>query len=463
MWGNSFHTFGSKPTIPVSPAKYERSDLMKNRAEIDPQYFEKLSPPETTPALPPWFALVDMNSYFAVLEQQANPHLRGKPIGIVKERGRSCIIAASPEAKKLGVHTGERLYDARQKAPNIITIPADFDKYFYNTKKLIDIFKALSPDVELFSLDEAFIDLSSCRALYPTPESFFQAVRKAVKAQLGSWVIFSLGLGANRLQAKLASEFAGKDNYFEITKENLAGCLMDAKVEEICGIGYRLTAKLHALQITHPYQLNFYDDAFLLDHFGIFWGPELRRIGRGEDSHLLTLIDKPPKHMKSVGRSKTLFIANGDRAYLRQLITNLAEDACFKARRMKLGGHTVSLYLNDVDGRSWGGHRKLKGVVCHTNEMCDILDGILDELGELPAAIIKAGVQLGELQPLEDLTICWLPEWNRQQKVYEALDKVNEKYGLYTLKSGRLMDFKIMYPEVTGFLGDKQYQMQFAN
>lgn len=405
-----------------------------------------------------WIGLIDMNSYFAVLEQQANPFLRGKPIGIAKEAGRSCVIAASPEAKKLGIKTGFNVYDARQICPGFITVPADFDKYMHNTRLLKKIFEELSPNTDIFSLDEAFLDLTHCKNLYPNIETFFDLARKRVKAELGSWVTFSLGIGGNRLQAKLASEFAGKDHFFEITPDNLDSCLMDAKVEDICGIGFRLTAKLHLLNIHHPYQLNFFDDAFLHDHFGIFWGPELRRIGQGKNSHLLDLVDSPPRHMKSVGRSKTLFKATNDREHLRQLFFNLAEDMCFKARRMNLAGQFVGLYLRDTDGGGHGDLFRLKCYVRHTTEVFGLLNRLFDRIDLGHRKIIKVGVYLGNLRPMAEISQCWLPEWQQREKVFAAVDEVNQKYGLYTVKSTRLANFKILMPEVTGFLGDKIYQ-----
>jgi DNA polymerase-4 len=447
--------------MPTPTKKYERSMYMADvlpefrEAEIQKAQTKSHSRPNLAQ---PWHALIDMNSYFATLEQQANPFLRNRPVGIVKDVGRSCIIAASKEAKKLGVKSPCSVRDAKQIAPDIAIVAADFDKYFYMTKVLKEIFESLSPNIEVFSLDEAFIDLTDCRSLYPTPTDFYTTARQKVHDQLGEWVTFSLGFGQNRLQAKLASEFSRPDNWFEITPENLNSCLAEAKVEDICGIGYRLTSKLHMLNIEHPFQLNFYDDAFLLQHFGRFWGPELRRIGLGQNSHLLDLVDKPLTHMKSVGRSKTLFKANSDLTYVRQLMYNLAEDVCFKARRMKLAGQHVYLSLRDTDGNWMGNELRFQTYICHTTEVFRFLDQILNSLPRLTAPIIKVSVRLGNLKPLAEIPICWLPEWEKQQKTFAGIDKVNQKYGLYTVKSAKLLGFKILMPEVTGFLGDKTYQ-----
>lgn len=425
--------------------------------------------PEPPLALKPWFALIDMNSYFATLEQQANPYLRGKPVGILKEAGRSCVIAASQEAKLLGVKTGEYLGEARKKAPGLITVPADFDRYFHNTKKLHTLFTELSPDVDLFSLDEAFLDLTSCRTLYPDAQAFFKVSQKRIQETLGSWVTFSLGLGSNRLQAKLGSELSPKNGYFELTEENLEGILMETKVGEICGIGFRLAKRLNLLGITHVYQLNFCDDAYLFEHFGPHWGAQLRLIGQGKETHFLNLRQRPPEHMKSVSRSKTLFIPTRDPKYMEQMLYNLAEDMCFKARRMKLAGTDLGFSLRDTEGEHWGGKVHLRQRwVAHTDEVFSLLSGIFHDIykswlpRELPTKIIKAGVWLGGLRPTEELPTSWLPENAKQAKIFKAIDQVNEKHGLYTVTSGKLLNFRIIRPEVTGYLGDKTYQMQFS-
>jgi DNA polymerase IV len=442
--------------------KYERSmylaDILPEFREAEIAKSHALSKAITDSHLPTWHALIDMNSYFATVEQQANPFLRNRPVGIVKDVGRTCIIAASKEAKKLGVKSPCSIREAKQLAPNIAIVAADFDKYFYMTKVLKNIFESLSPEVDVFSLDEAFINLTHCRTLYPNSERFFSLARQKVHQALGEWVSFSLGLGQNRLQAKLASEFSQTDNWFEITPDILNSCLAEAKVENICGIGYGLTAKLHRLNIHHPFQINFYDDAFLFEHFGRFWGPELRRIGQGKNSHLLDLVDKPLTHMKSVGRSKTLFKANSNPRYIRQLMYNLAEDVCFKARRMKLAGQHVYLSMRDTNGNWFGNELRFRTYVCHTNEVFHFLDQIFQSLPKIKTPIIKVSVRLGNLQPLAHIPVCWLPSWEKQEKAFAGIDKVNEKYGLYTVKSASLLGFKILMPEVTGFLGDKTYQ-----
>jgi len=173
--------------------------------------------------------------------------------------------------------------------------------------------------------------------------------------------------------------------------------------------------------------------------------------------------------MKSVSRSKTLFVANRSPAYIEQMLYNLAEDMCFKARRMKLAGCDVGFSLNDTDGEHWGGKLHLRQRwVANTDEVFSLLNSIFHDIyqewlpHDLPSKIIKVGVWLGGLRPTNELPSSWLPEASKQAQIFRAIDTVNEKHGLYTVTSGKLLNFRIIKPEVTGYLGDRTYQMQFS-
>src|SRR3990167_1233589 len=108
----------------------------------------------------------DLNSFFATAEQQTNPKLQGRPVGVVKARGRTCIIAASYEAKKYGVTTGSRVNDAQKLCPQIVLVPADFAKYEAMSLRFIKICANYSPLCEVFSLDECFIDVTETEKLF---------------------------------------------------------------------------------------------------------------------------------------------------------------------------------------------------------------------------------------------------------------------------------------------------------
>src|SRR3989344_2705207 len=142
---------------------------------------------------------VDLNSFFATAEQQANPALRAKPIGIIKAEGRTCVIAASVEAKKYGVKTGISIFEARKLCSQIILVPADFAKYADITYRFINICSTYSPLCEVFSLDECFIDVTETEKFWLGTINIALEIKKRLRLEVGDWMTCSIGISHNRL------------------------------------------------------------------------------------------------------------------------------------------------------------------------------------------------------------------------------------------------------------------------
>lgn len=398
-----------------------------------------------------------MNSYFATLLQQENPHLRGKPIGVVKGKGRTCIIAASKEAKAQGVHTGSRLSDAREVCPNIMPLAAEFDRYLDATRRLRNIFKQVSPNFFIYSLDEAFIDLTDClKYMYTHPRTVATQLQQQIFEELGEWVTCSIGISYTRLLAKLGSGIAPKGSILEINPENKDVYLASAPFSEVCGIGYRLEKKLRLMGVETPYQIRFYSEKDLLPTFGPFWSKELLKIAHGEDSGTLELIDRDMPHMKSVGRSITGYQLCKNKDIVRMVLLNLIEEVTHKTRQMGLAGRFVWVGLNGRD-QYWSAHRTLQYYIRHTSEMFDLIYNEMYGSLEKTFPVIKFAVRLGMLRPIEQTPLPLFEQWQKKEKLSESLDAITEKYGLFTVKPASLMSHKIIRPEVTGFLGDRQY------
>jgi DNA polymerase-4 len=403
---------------------------------------------------------VDINSYFATVLQQENPYLRGKPLGVVKSLGRTCLIATSKEAKKLGVKTGCSLPEARRLAPHLVTAAAEFERYLDCTKRLKRLFESFSPDTDIFSLDETFMDLTHCHRLYATPRVAAERIRRQIKRELGEWVTCNIGISHNRLLAKIASEISPPDSIFEITPENQDAILAQVEFKDVCGVGPRLEKKLKKLGIDHPYALNFWSEEDLQPFFGPFWTKELKRIGAGEESHILRLIDrKRDDQMKGVGRTITGYRLCDDEFQIKQTLYNLTEELIYKVRQMKMSGRHIGIGLWGED-HYWFAHRTLKYYVNHTSELFHLLYDGLYGSWQRNFKVIKYGVFLNQLQPNAHLPQCWLPEWQKREKVSRAIDTLTEKYGLFTVKPATLTNFSMIRPEVTGFLGDKKFQFR---
>lgn len=406
-------------------------------------------------------AHVDINSYFATLLQQENPQLRGRPVGVIKDVGRSCLIAVSKEAKQRGIQTGASLADVQQLVPDLVLVPAQFDFTLAATKRLQTLFHDLVPSVEIYSLDEAFLDLTGCRRLFASPEHFGQLVQKRIQADLGEWVTCNVGIAPNRFLAKMASETGAKGSITLVNEENLNQHLCQTAFRDVCGVGWRLEQKLAAIGVQSLYQLNLVDDITLERQVGPYWREQLRRMAEGQEPDLLQRLAQPLPHMKSVGRSITGFHLFHDELAVKRILHNLVLETTHKARQMHLKGRYVSVALWGQAGQHhfWHAHHTLPYFLNQGKQMWEVVHDLLMGWQER-WPVIKFAVRLSMLLPDNQTpNLLWPSVWRRQE-VEEAVDQIAQKYGLFTIRPATLLRGKdIIRPEVTGFLGDKHYQL----
>ena len=410
---------------------------------------------------------VDINSYFATMLQQENPNLRGKVVGVVKSAGRTCIIASSNEAKRVGIKTGCLLKDARKLALGIIVVPAQFDIMLSATRKLKKMFEDFSPSVDVFSLDEVFLDLTGCEKLFASPTEYAHKIQSRIREVIGEWVQCNVGISHNKLLAKLAGEMAPKGTVFHIDENNLDEILKIAKFRDVCGIGYRLEKRLSVLGAQHPYEINLLDDSTLLEYFGPHWAVELRKIGLGQETHFFTnpartswgrgaTTEKDLPYQKSVGRTITGYKLCDDEEQIRRVLLNLLEEATHKLRAMDLSGRKIGISLSGHD-QYWGDGKTLSYWVRHTDEIWKLLYDGMYRKWDRTFPVIKFGVWIGDCRPTSVIPQSFLPEWERRETKYTMIDKVNDRFGSFTLYPARLLGGPIIKPEVTGYLGDKVY------
>lgn len=191
-------------------------------------------------------AHIDMNSFFATVEQQANPQLRGRPLGVcayLHERG--CIIAASVEAKQRGMKVGMRVEDAREKVPEAAFIQNEPAKYRSVIARVFAILRHISDQVEYYSIDEAFVDLTGlCR---DTAEAawLLSKVQWRIQQEVGEWLKCSVGIAVNRRLAKLASDLKKPNGLTVFEPTMIDETFVKLRVDALCGIGPRLRRRLN--------------------------------------------------------------------------------------------------------------------------------------------------------------------------------------------------------------------------
>lgn len=401
---------------------------------------------------------LDINAFFASVEQQANPYLRDKPVAIIKAPGRTCVIAASYEAKKFGVKTGSRTWEAKSLCPEILFIPADFDKYWPLTQALVRIASLFSPDVEVFSLDEVFLDLTGWSDFHGGPIKMIKKIQARVAKEIGDQITLAAGLSYNRLLAKLASDLAGKNEILVITKENKDQFLAKIKPSTICGIGPRIEARLAKMGITNLLQIRNIPQTCLIASFGFWRAKRLKQMAWGIDDSLLTTLTELPLP-KSASRTFTLFANTSSLRVVKTTLRNLCEEVAEKLRQMKMVGRTVGLGLQE-------GNRFFHREKTHPEPTDDGLVifkrawQIFEQSHfHLPARFI--GIRASNLIKKSLLTAPLLPTKQKREKVLQAVDQVNQRFGSLTVFPATLLGQKLIRPEVTGFLSDKQLRFNF--
>ena len=179
---------------------------------------------------------VDINAFFAAVEQQCHPTLRGKPIFICgNPKTRTVVAACSYEAKAFGVKSGMSVGEALQLCPHAILVEGNPSKYIHTAIRIFAIIKEYSPQMEIFSIDEAFLDVTNTQHLFGGPVEIAKAIKRRIKEEFG--LTCSIGIAPNKLLAKLASDMQKPDGLVEIKPDDVEATLRDLPVSELCGIG----------------------------------------------------------------------------------------------------------------------------------------------------------------------------------------------------------------------------------
>ena len=401
---------------------------------------------------------VDMNSYFATLLQQETPYLRGKPVVVVKDIGRTCVIACSKEAKRIGVKTGMSLADAKKRTQNLYVVPVNFPMFLDCTKKLYKMWKELAPNPEIFSMDEVFLDMNTIptRVKYKSEKELGFFIQQNVKRTLGEWVTCNVGIGPTRLLAKILGEISEKGSVCSILWTDRLPLLADVLVVDVCGVGRALAKKLACFGVYTPLQIPFLGKETLISYFGSFWAEELLKISNGEDPSFLQRILAEPKE-RSVGRTTTGFSLCSDRQEILRVFFALCCEVMKKSRALHLYGRTVFFFMM---GRTQSAHHRITctSAITSTKTLFEFAQQWVQSLHAI-FPVIRWGVYLSNTQ--KDLPPSLFPSQDeKHEQIERVLDQLQSKYGSRVLRYA--IDFSPTLPdeEVTGFFGEKRIHLQ---
>ncbi|MEW6109065.1 MAG: DNA polymerase IV [Nitrospirota bacterium] len=372
--------------------------------------------------------VADMDAFFASVEQKANPCLRGKPTAVTGSGHRTVITTCSYEARRYGIKTGMNIYEAKKLCPHLIFVIGDNEKYTYTCTELEKIYKHFTPDVEIYSVDEAFVDITTTHHLFGGPEAIGIAIKKTIKQRFG--INCTVGIGPNILLAKLASDLAKPDGLMWIKPEDVKGVLEDLPVKKLWGLGPKTEAKLALLGIRTCGGLGRAPASLLRNKFGIP-GETLKAMGQGACNRPVMAKEEEPR---SIGHSMTLPRDIRDLNEIEAQILKLSEMVGRRARRYEYRGKTIALTIRYPDFETFSKQAKTREYTNDTRviykQALSILQGI-----RLRDRVRLLGVCLSDLSkdPKQEALI---EDERRRESILRAMDYVNDKYGDFKLTWG---------------------------
>ncbi len=377
---------------------------------------------------------IDMDAYFASVEQQTNPHLRGKPIAVTGAGKRTVITCPSYEARRYGVKTGMNRWEAKQLCPHIIFIPGCNQRYVDTCTRLVELYKTYTPDVEIYSVDEAFLDLSGSCHLFGPPAQVGRAIKDQIKNVYG--ITASIGISSNKLTAKIASDLDKPDGLTILhSREQIEATLRNLPVKEVPGIGSKTEAALKSMGIFTCGELAKIPAGRLRDRFGLVFGEQLYFMARGMDSKKV-VPDSRRQPAKSVGHSMTLQKDVGDFSRIQGYVLKLSEMVGRRLRRAGYKGKTLHLYVRYADFTSFSKRKSVKKYIDDGLEIYCLAMSILRSF-RLQKEVRMVGVSLSNL--IESRQMPLFEEDRLQGCVTDAVDRINDRYGEFTVMRGSLL------------------------
>ena len=394
---------------------------------------------------------IDMDSYFASVEQQARPWLRGKPI-VVSGRPdiHSVVAAASKEAKRYGIKAGMSTWEAKKLCPEVIFVPGDPDKYESVTRRFLGILISYTPMVEVYSIDEVFLDATDILPRYPDPLALALEIKRKFREELGEWITCTIGIAPNKLLAKLATEEAKPNGIKWIRPEDVPEVLRNTPVEAVCGIGPRIAKRLSYMGVWTLADLGKIPEAYLKRVFGVY-GTVLHLWGMGVDPTPL----KPywqEEEEKSIGHSHALPKSLRHPEGARRVLYYLSVKTARRLRKKGFVGRVIHAMYRDEEMKYFGAQKALSTPTCDERRIFDAAMEIVERLGGFPYGVSLVGVRVAGLERISSFPYPLFPEEAKREKLLSALDRIRDRFGEEAVIPASALDCQLLVG-ATGGLG----------
>ncbi len=395
-----------------------------------------------------YIALIDCDSFFVSCERKLEPRLNGKPVCVVSgERG--CVIARSIEAKEMGIPMGHPLFMAKKEFPKAIYINANHYNYAQISEQVMSFLKQFSPTVEVYSIDEAFVDLTGLSKLYK--KNYYDLakyIRDEIAQQVG--IPVSVGVSRTKALAKLASDKSKKtvDHVYITGKCGITRLLKSSEIGEIWGIGRKLEPKLRGHGIYTAFDYVQKNDSWLKSRFGKL-GLELKYELMGNQINRISIEKQIPK---SIMDTKSFPKFSSDLNYLKNELMIHIHSACRKLRKADCKCGTIGVIIKTKDFRTFVEKINLEHKTNFEFEISEYAIPILEKLFNKSEIYRSIGILLENFNSCDNEQKSLFEDTSRREKnekLAKSLDKLEAKFGRNIV--------------ATGFTGKVDYKQDFIS
>ena len=364
-----------------------------------------------------------MDAFFASVEQRDNPRLKNKPIAITGSSSRTVLVSPSYEARAFGVKTGMTKPQAQKLCPGIIFVTGNTSKYTDACSQIVKILYRYTPDIEVFSIDEFFLDITNTMHLFGAPLEMALAMQKDVRDKIG--LSCSVGIACNKLLAKFASDRKKPGGIFEIKPGKENDVLENAAVDELCGIGKSLKEALSGMGIFTVGDLRRHGPAALKKAFGIN-GLKLHLMASGKDSSPVIPIGDEGE-ARSMGHSMTFKSDTSDPQALSRYLLELSDMVGRRLRKAGLSAQCIKLTVRYKSFQTFTKQKTLESATDDTKQIYTNAQSILRSI-RLKEPVRLLGISAARFS--NDPTCGSLfEESKRKYRINRVLDSINERFG----------------------------------
>ena len=378
----------------------------------------------------------DMNCFYASVEMQRHPELRNTPLAVCgsQEERHGIVLTANYIAKPYGVKTGMAIWQAKQRCPDLVTLPPDMDEYIRISRFAREIYEDYTDQVEPFGLDECWLDVTGSVGLYGSPMSIAREISNRIKFELG--ITASIGVADNKITSKLGSDYKKPDAITQISESNYKEIVYPLPVEDLLYVGPATSKKLRSIGISTIGRLAECPEDVLQRRLGKM-GLVLSTFARGLDISPVQRTDHIP-NIKSVGNSATTPRDLENEEDVKLMLILLAESVCARMRELVSRCTVVEIYIRDTELNSFCRQRKLTAPSCSSQELVEVGFDLFRKHYSWHRPIRSIGLRGAGLVEAENtLQLSMFAEDQRRDKweqIDAAVDNLRQRYGYISIR-----------------------------